>query len=335
MMLLAIFLCTTVAGWIITSGMIRYASRRGVMDIPNARSLHQSPVPRGGGLAIVVVVTLVQAGLLLGYDGAPTYPLLLWHGGALVLAWLGWRDDRRPLSSRLRLVVQAVVATFGVAGLHLGSALPEALPLVGVCLTVVAVIWFVNLYNFMDGADGIAGVQAVGAAVGGALLLTYQGQTVYAYLAAGIGGASLGFLCWNWEPARIFLGDVGSYFLGFQFAGLVLMSVAAGFSPVAWAILFAPFVTDASATLGRRLIAGERWDQAHRGHAYQLLIRGGCRHRRVAAGLAALLLLGLWPLAYLSAVWPESGLTVTLIAYALTGTIWLVIVLRHRDVLKQ
>ncbi|MGH8595918.1 MAG: glycosyl transferase, partial [Gammaproteobacteria bacterium] len=196
----------------------RRAINQNRFDVPNARSLHANPTPRGGGLAIAVVVLGMNLVAIAAGFGSPAFATITWLSAAGYAA-LGAADDRYSLSVRLRFSVQLALALFAVSGAYAITGVPlnpltGALGLLGACLMV----WSVNLYNFMDGSDGIAATLAVSAGVAGAYLanrLHFDGVTVGA---ATLAGASAGFLRWNWPPARIFLGDVGSYFLGAQFA---------------------------------------------------------------------------------------------------------------------
>ena len=332
MPLLAVFVLGTLGAALLTAGVRRYALARGVIDRPNERSLHAAPVPRGGGIAIVIVAGLAHAAVA----AAPDAPRALgvWWWGALAMAVLGFVDDHRPLGTRLRLAIQLLVA--------LACVLATPWPALGLPLAVlralvlaVGVAWLVNLYNFMDGSDGLAGTQAIVAAGLLAVLFARGGCATSALVAAALAGASLGFTGWNWSPARIFMGDAGSYYLGFEFAALGVSGAAEGCAPWPLLILIAPFVTDATATLLRRLLAGEAWFRAHRSHAYQLLVRGGWSHRRVAIALAVLCFTVCCPLAWLAAARPGLGPVATLIAYALAGTIWGAILHRGRALLRE
>lgn len=308
----------------LTARVRAWALSRSLLDHPNARSLHAVPTPRGGGLAIAVVVLamtplLHAAGLL---ETAWLWPT--W-GASLAYALLGLRDDMSSLPALTRLAAQIAIAA---AWLALMLPVPVGSlqgALLGATL-LVAIVWGVNLYNFMDGSDGLAATQGVLAgALGGALSLA-AGERAFAVTALLLAAASAGFLRWNWHPARIFLGDAGSYFLGGQFA---LLTVAAGIETDGvwrWLILLSPFCVDASATLLRRMLRGERWYTAHRSHAYQRLVQRGWSHRKLALALAGLVGTLCLPLAIASLRWPETGPACLLFAYLVLVTIWGVIV---------
>ena len=283
-------------------------SRFHFLDRPNARSLHDNPTPRSGGLGIMIGVA---AGWGLG--GVPLPAIM---GAAFALALISLADDVRHLPIAVRFGAHLLAAAFVVAA----CGFPVAWWLPG----ILAIGWMTNLYNFMDGSDGLAGgmalfgfsTYAVAAGMGGAgdLLL------VSACLAAAAGA----FLLFNFAPARIFMGDVGSVPLGFLAATLGLAGWQRGVWP-AWFpwLTFSPFVVDATVTLVRRALRGERVWQAHREHYYQRMVRSGLGHAGTAwrwyavmaaaclSGLAALfapqqiryLVLMAWVLIYLMAGW--------------------------------
>ena len=269
------------------TGLVRATVARHMLDHPNERSSHSSAVPRGGGLAVVAVVLGVIAWS--GWRGAiaPNVAIALMGGGSSV-AFVGWLDDRSSLSSTLRLGVHTLAAVWTVAwlggfpALTLGES-TLAFGAVGSILAALAVVWSTNLFNFMDGIDGIAGMEALSVGLFGGLLLLARGAPGLGGVALATAGAALGFLCWNWSPARIFMGDVGSGFLGYLLAGLALASENAQALPaLVWLILASAFVLDATVTLLRRVRRGY-WRDAHRTHAYQRAVQGGLSHAQVAA----------------------------------------------------
>jgi Fuc2NAc and GlcNAc transferase len=283
----------------------RLALARGMVDVPNARSSHQSAVPRGGGLAIALVASLALAGLAAIDDVSWNLALALLLPGALVAA-IGWLDDLRGLRAAVRLAAHLVAASaalalvggWGPAWLPAGSAgwwLLQA-------ATVVGMAWSINLYNFMDGIDGIAGAEALHLGGSGFLLLSGAlADPGIASVALVLAACATGFLAWNWPPAKIFMGDVGSGYLGFAFAALAVASAHA--DPVmifAWLILGGSFFMDALVTLVRRMMRGERVHEAHRMHAYQWLARRFGSHAQVTLLYAAVNVLWLLPMAWLS-----------------------------------
>ena len=282
------------------TGLVRAVLRRhGVMDRPNERSSHAGPVPRGGGIAVVGVLIAAWLALWLS-DACQGCGALFWVAlaGALGLAAISWLDDLRGgLSALLRLLAQVAAVAAGIASLP-GDALvfQGALPaLVDHALAAAAWLWFVNLFNFMDGIDGISGAE--GASLGlGTFLLVLLGVAPAGLgpLGLALAGVSLGFLLWNWNPAKIFLGDVGSVPLGYL-AGWLLLALASAGAWQAALLLPAYYLADATFTLTRRLLRGRRIWEAHREHLYQRAVAAGWSHGRTTALIAGhnLLLIGL------------------------------------------
>ncbi len=287
---LVVFAASCLAAAAMTAWLARHAPRLELLDVPNERSSHSSPTPRGGGLAIVVVTlgAVVVAGGRGDLDARIVVALL----GGLPVAVVGWVDDLREVAPWARLLVHFLAALWMVQWMReVGPPAPGPLGggLVATGVLVVATVWSINLYNFMDGIDGLAAGEAVLVGLFGALLLTGDAATGLRQVAAAVAGGSLGFLFFNWAPARIFMGDVGSGFLGFAFAALAVASEALDSLPaLAWVLLGGVFVVDATLTLLRRLAARERVWEPHREHAYQRVIRAGGSHRAVALGAAAL-----------------------------------------------
>ena len=276
------FIISIPASWLLTALVRRYALREGVIDLPNARSSHSLPTPRGGGLAIVVVaLAIVAAIVMLDLTADQLLPISV---ALAAFAILGWLDDRYDLSVALRLVIQLLLASLVVAWLlPVADKLSGSAWLIGTA-SVVWVVWMANLYNFMDGIDGIAGVETLvlGLVIG--LWFGSAGDTALAIFCLGLAGAALGFLLWNWAPARIFMGDVGSVSLGACFALLALVGTFQYEFPfIAFLVLYGVFVADASLTLLRRLWRGEKWWQAHRSHYYQRAVQSGLSHARVSS----------------------------------------------------
>jgi Fuc2NAc and GlcNAc transferase len=276
-----------VATLVLTRLVLRYAVTRGLLDRPNVRSSHSRPTPRGGGLAIVVIAlvgfaVLGAAGII---DRATAAALL---GGGTLIAAVGWMDDRRGVSTPIRFALHIVAAVWSVAwlggmpSLSVGVTAANLGP-AGAVIATLAIIWTTNFYNFMDGIDGLAAGEAASAGLVAAGLLISSNPPLAAATAV-LAGAAAGFLPWNWQRARIFMGDVGSGFLGFVFATLALASENSGAMPsLIWLVLMAVFFADATITLFRRIFRREPWYAAHRSHAYQRAVQAGWSHRRVTA----------------------------------------------------
>ena len=284
---LAVIALTAVVSSLILTGMVRQrAVRWAVIDHPNERSSHSVPTPRGGGIGVFLVVA---AYLLWAWHSgwlATRVVLALGVGGAAV-AVAGWVDDLRSLSAGPRLAVQfaaafwALVLLGGLPSIQLG-AITVALGKFGFVIALLGIVWSTNLFNFMDGIDGIAGVETVCMALFGAALLIRKDAFGLAGFELALAGAMLGFLAWNWHPAKIFLGDVGSGFVGFSLATAAVASENSGAVPaVLWIILGSVFLVDATLTLLSRIRRGY-WHQAHKDHVYQRAVQAGLSHSQVS-----------------------------------------------------
>lgn len=309
----------------LTGALRRYALARSLMDIPNARSSHSVPTPRGGGVAIVVSFLLalpLMAGM--GFIAWSLAWALL--GAGTGIAVLGFLDDHGHIAARWRLLghfAAAIWALFWLGGLPpvVMFGFTADLGWFGHALAAVYLVWLLNLYNFMDGIDGIASVEAIFVCLGGALLyglLGFAGSTqptefvVPLLLAAAVAG----FLFWNFPPARIFMGDAGSGFLGITLGVLSLQ--AAWFAPQllwSWLILLGVFIVDATFTLLRRLLRGDKVYEAHRSHAYQYASRHYGRHLPVTLVVGGINILWLLPIALWVGLGGVDGLLGLLIAY--------------------
>jgi Fuc2NAc and GlcNAc transferase len=274
-----------------TPAVRQAALRAGMVDVPGPRSSHARVTPRGGGLALALAVAVAVLALPAASGLFRTATVAAAACGA-AFALLGFCDDRFSLPARGRLLAQAaaagvlVAATGGLARLPLPA--PLDLPL-GPLGGVAAALWVVavaNFYNFLDGIDGLAALQGLLTAAGVAL----AGWDPFAAVcAAALCGGCAAFLPFNWPPARIFLGDVGSLLLGFAFAALPLLAPPADRPRAVFfvAISLWVFLSDATLTLLRRLARGERWTEPHREHLYQRLVRAGASHRQVTTALGA------------------------------------------------
>ncbi|HEX2206776.1 MAG TPA: glycosyltransferase family 4 protein [Longimicrobium sp.] len=279
--------------WVLTGQIRRFALANAILDMPNARSSHAIPTPRGGGVAIVLLV--LGGTLLASYLGVlRNEAAAAFIGGGGLVALVGWLDDRRGVHFIPRALTHLVAATWavyllgGLPSFQVGPGEHVRLGGVGAVLAVLGIVWATNLYNFMDGIDGIAGGQALSAGVFGGSLLLLSGGGGLASVAFLLAAASTGFLIWNWAPAKIFMGDVGSGFLGFSFGTLAVASENGGRVPLLlWVLLLGVFVVDATVTLLRRTLAGEVPYAAHRDHAYQRAVRSGWSHGRVSAWVMA------------------------------------------------
>jgi UDP-N-acetylmuramyl pentapeptide phosphotransferase/UDP-N-acetylglucosamine-1-phosphate transferase len=278
--LMAVALATGLLSCLTTRLLIPILAHREILDCPNERSSHQVPTPRGGGIAVIGSTLLAWAVFARTESvSSGVFGIVL---GAVLLATVSWLDDLRGLSPVARLLAQAVAVAIGIL------VLPGPRDLFYVAAIGLVWIWWINLFNFMDGIDGLAGTEA--AAIGAGLLL-FAGVGAGAdpalrTLAAAVTGAAIGFLVWNWSPARIFLGDIGSVPLGYVLGFLLLDLAVRGLWTIA-VILPLYFLADATITLVRRLLRGERVWQAHREHFYQHAVRRGLGHAAVVKRVIA------------------------------------------------
>ncbi len=304
--------CIAAAGTGLLTHILR---RRGVVDVPNPRSSHHSATPRGGGIAIVGAIMAGFAVLAITTGLPPGSGIVI--PAALALAAISWIDDVRGLPASVRFLSQAVCVCASLYFLApSGPAMLDSVP-AGVRYAIMALawLWFLNLYNFMDGIDGITGVETMIITLGVALVSGFAlGGHALLAPALVIAAAMPGFLIWNWPPARIFIGDVGSVTLGYLLGWLLLTMAGEGY-PIAALLIPGYYLADATVTLFRRALRGEKIWQAHRQHAYQVAVQNGLSHGDVAkrVGILGVCLIGLGLMA-VSHPWPAFVAGVVLIA---------------------
>ena len=301
---------------VFTGVVLWWLRRAQIWDIPNDRSNHQRPVPRGGGIAVVGTVLA-----FLWVSGAPAVLML----SLLILVVISFMDDRAPLPAWVRFAVQVVAVSVALSLVEipwLAVYLPFGMD--RVCMALVW-LWCINLFNFMDGIDGISAMQWVCLGLGVYVLSSFAPATVAVpsalVLDAGLMAAALaGFIVWNWHPARVFLGDVGSVPLGF-FMGYILLSLVQAGHTAPAAILPAYYVVDATVTLLRRALQGKNILQPHSEHGYQRAVRAGWSHAQVVwciTGLNAVLI-GLVLTVVLQPKWAIEAVAA---AYGLSVLLW-------------
>lgn len=293
-LLFVIALGSAFISWFVVKQLITALTRRNIIDTPNERTLHSGGVPRGGGLAIVacLMTSIIVLGIL-----SARYAMF----SALfisVLAWssLSWLDDQFDLSPNRRWYVQcflavlSVVAFGAVETVQINAELVLPLSLFGFVLSVIGVLWLTNLYNFMDGMDGLAASQTIIASSTLAFWFWHYGDQTLAISCLVLSSASYGFLLWNWHPAKIFMGDVGSISIGAFLATLLLIGVSRYDLPViSFILLLSVFIVDASVTILRRLLKREKIWLPHRSHYYQRLANLGFSHSKIVIGLIVLM----------------------------------------------
>jgi len=294
---------------ILTGLLRRYALNSQLLDIPNARSSHSIPTPRGGGVSIVLVFLLGVPILL--YIGVISLGVM-WAliGAGAIAAIIGFLDDHGHIPARWRLLAHFMAATWGLYCLGGLPPLVISLPLdygnalfnfdlLGQILALFYLVWLLNLYNFMDGIDGLASIEAITVCIGGALLYFLSAETAGQWvLPLFLAFTVAGFLLWNYPPAKIFMGDACSGFLGLV---LGLLSIqAAWINPLffwSWLILLGVFIVDATFTLCRRFLQDDKVYEAHRSHAYQYASRYYQSHKVVSITVGLINIIWLTPLA--------------------------------------
>jgi UDP-N-acetylmuramyl pentapeptide phosphotransferase/UDP-N-acetylglucosamine-1-phosphate transferase len=331
--LLAIGLAFVIAA-LITGYLCHPGTKFYRLDHPNARSLHVNPTPRGGGLGIVVGI-LVSATLLVAFGEDSNAELDWLAAAALLVAVVSLVDDWLSIHFGVRIVVHLTAAGLLVwDGFWLHSVvLPGETwalsDLVTIGLSLLFIVWMTNLYNFMDGMDGFAGGMAVIGFGTFGLLGWSAGAELFSALSLLLAAAAVGFLLFNFPPARIFMGDVGSSFLGFVAAAFMLWADRDGVFPL-WVgmLVFSPFIVDASVTLVLRVLRGERFWEAHKTHYYQRLVQLGWGHRgtvlweyllMILCGLSAVLSQRLLPLGqwFVIVIWLIAYLSIMLVVHHL------------------
>lgn len=305
----------------LTGLMRRYAIRANLLDRPNERSSHTVPTPRGGGVAIVVTFLLALMAATF-VTGLATQLAIALGGAGVLVAALGFIDDRKSLPARVRFTGHALAAGWVLYWMESVPVMPILgyqvnLSYFGPALSFLFIAWMINLFNFMDGIDGLAGLEALTVTLGGALLWLTHGQAGLEWVTGLLFGAAvLGFLVWNFPPAKIFMGDAGSGFIGLTVASLALWCGQA--SPAlfwSWFILIGCFMVDSTTTLIRRVRRGERFSEAHRTHAYQYASRKLGAHRPVTIAVGLINLLWLFPIAYAVASGWLDGVSGVALAY--------------------
>lgn len=310
-----------------TALFIRYAKRRDLLDRPNSRSSHFTPTPRGGG---IVFSGLFLFGVLVTLFFFPecdkSFILAMLIGGSIIAA-TGWIDDVKGLAPKIRLSFQflafalALLIMGGFSSLNLGFInLP--LGMLGFPLALVAGVWLINLFNFMDGIDGLAAGEAILVSITAGFILIRGGETQLSLILFMLAALVGGFLFWNWSPAKLFMGDVGSGFLGFVFAVLAIAGEKSESSPLLiWALLLSVFIVDATLTLLKRIFQRKNPAQAHREHLYQQAVISGFGHNRVA--IAFLTATGL--ICILVCLFQQYFLSIFIITYVILCALWILL----------
>lgn len=312
-----VFPLIILASLLLTEFIRRYSVKKDLLDIPNSRSSHSIPTPSGGGLSIVICFLIV-----IGFSTSlSTNTIFAFIGSGTLIAIVGFWDDRISISVRWRLLSHFIAA---ILALYWFGSLPEFefmglsinLSWFGFVIASFALVWLLNLFNFMDGIDGIAASEAVYVAFAGAYFSWLNGLESLSYISLILAASTMGFLILNWPPAKIFMGDVGSSFLGLMLGIIVYANILEGSSVWIWLILLGIFLVDSGVTLVRRVINGEKWYKAHCSHVYQHAARKW-GHRKVTLAVIGANLFVLFPIALLVHHNPEWGGVITLFIFIL------------------
>ncbi|NOQ35870.1 MAG: glycosyl transferase [Methylococcaceae bacterium] len=333
------FLLAFLLSCLFTFFIRQYALHKSLLDIPNHRSSHAVATPRGGGLSVVIVFLIFMIALqlfdLIQLAANQLNSIIL---ASLLVAGIGFWDDHQHIAARWRFSVHLLAI---LIVLLLLPKLPS-IPLLGFSLNLsffgfifysVSLVWLLNLYNFMDGIDGIASLETISVSLGAALLLFIQGDHNWSVLLVLLAVTVAGFMVWNWPHAKIFMGDACSGFLGLILGIFALMTTLGGLINLwSWLILLAVFITDASFTLITRFLGGERWYEAHCSHAYQNYARQLSQqfetqaldstkartkaHKQIDLSLVIINIFWLLPLAAIASFYPFWGLFISIIAFA-------------------
>ena len=302
----------------------RLSVSSGMIIQPGQRQSHEAATPTGGGLGLVfsllVTAAVIQVFLPL--------PMFWWQGmlpGILLLAVIGWMDDQRSVSSSVRLLIQFIVSIWLLSFVCFqGSQVNINLGDIGRCAAiVVALVWLMNLYNFMDGSNGMAGFQGVFAGLVMAACFFSGGQAAMAMLSLSVAAVCAGFLPLNFPNASVFMGDVASVPLGFVFGALCIYGIRTDVMDLSLAVLvMAVFVVDATLTLLARVIQGEQWYTAHNQHVYQRLIALEWSHSQVLMVYQAINVMLVLPAIALVKVYPKYAMLTTGLVLLLLGACW-------------
>ncbi|HLB41651.1 MAG TPA: glycosyltransferase family 4 protein [Gammaproteobacteria bacterium] len=304
---------------IMLTGLIRgFALRKNILDVPNVRSSHHVPTPRGGGISFVFLFNILALWMMLHHK----IPISLFYAllGGIVIAGVGWLDDILSVSSMWRAMIHIMIATFAV---YCIGGLSNFNVMFSYPFAVICIVWCINLYNFMDGIDGLAGVEGLFISLCVALMLGNSGVGLLCFLFAGAIG---GFLVWNWPPAKIFMGDVGSSYLGYIFSVLAIATANLNMLPLTfWIIISAIFLCDTTFTVLYRIYNGERWYEAHRKHAYQRLVQCGISHKIVTMSIYLVNIFILFPIAFTMFYYPSLSFKIVSILLVGFFVLWIFI----------
>lgn len=303
------------SSFVLTELIKRYTLKKNLIDIPNDRSSHSIPTPRGGGLSIVVTFLFTISFV----DPLPQDIVFALIGAGILVASVGFWDDQDHIAARWRLLSH-FFAAFGVLFFLSGPPVFQVFGfnfdtgLLGIVAVAFILVWVLNLYNFMDGIDGIAAAETIFVACAGALFSRLSGLVDLSFVSLILAASTMGFLFLNWPPAKIFMGDVGSGFLGLMIGIIAYANILNGISVWIWVILLGVFLVDSGITLLRRILNGDKWYEAHCSHAYQHAARKW-GHKKVTVATIMINLCWLLPIAYMVYLYESIAVLLFVIAY--------------------
>ena len=336
--LILLFFCILIASIGITYCIYHLAVKNDLFDIPNQRSSHSTPTPKGGGISIIVLL-IITTGTLFYFQMISREIMFSVITGLLIISIIGLIDDYKNLPIPIRLIgytFGAMMALYFIGGV---TSLFEnnynffkccdinisRFSDIGPFFAILYMLWLTNLYNFMDGIDGFAAIQTICVSLFCSFLFYFSGSYGLVVIMLCLASATFGFLYWNLSPAKIFMGDVGSCSIGFFFGLFSIYTAKEEIVSISiWLILLAPFVGDATFTLIKRMINKEKWYEAHNTHAFQKLFQLGLSHNQLTLGLLLTNLLFMWPLAIFVQINQNYDLYIVLLAYILVWIIWFI-----------
>ena len=306
---------------ILTRYLIHFTIKKNILDIPNDRSSHDTPTPRGGGLSISLsIIVCVIYIIIREGTTVPYIPLL--GLGVLIISIIGILDDVKNLSAATRAFLYLTTSSIVILSVTKFTFI-SLQEIVFISVAILGVTWLTNLYNFMDGADAIAGIQAIAAAFPAGIFLYLLNEQEIALLCFTLVASTIGFLVLNWPPAKIFMGDVGSCALGFVFGGLIFINyLQNSLSIYIWLVLLSFFIVDATLTLFKRIFNREKWYQAHRSHAYQRYLQMGHSHKQLAIFVSLFSVVILWPATFFVYKIPGIQFYITVSIYLFLCFMW-------------
>ncbi len=318
--------CIFIFSLIFTRYIIIFAKAKNIVDIPNDRSSHAVTTPRGGGLSISLSLITCLLFIITTHNNIPNY-FLLFTFCIVVISIIGIIDDLKGLSIKIRGLIYVLISSVFIT-VVLNNNSNE---IYFAFLLIIFLTWFINMYNFMDGADGISSIQAITCALPVGVIFSIINQNTLALFCYSMAASSVGFLIWNWPQAKIFMGDVGSCVIGFVFGCLMIVTYLFDyFSLYIWFILLSFFIVDSLLTLIMRILTREKWYMAHRSHSYQRILQIGFTHTRLASIFIIYTLLIQWPAVFIVYRMPEIGVYITSAIYIILVYVWYVVQKKYK-----